>query len=89
MQVLNQYQSNDLLQRLPTFELSYETVSHKKVSDQYDITLAIPYGRKVFLWFKYYQDKNVWFLLELNNYKKIRICIYLKIIKADKSFFSL
>ena len=71
MQVLNQYQSNDLLQRLPTFELSYETVSHKKVSDQYDITLAIPYGRKGFLWFTYYQDKNVCFLLELNKDKKI------------------
>ena len=39
-------QTNDLVTRLPTFELSYETISHKKVSEYYDITLAIPYGRK-------------------------------------------
>ena len=40
-------QTNDIISRLPPFELSYETISHKKVSNQYDITFAIPYGKKV------------------------------------------
>ena len=37
---LNYNQTNDLVNRLPSFELSYETISHKKVSESYDITLA-------------------------------------------------
>lgn len=71
MQILNQYQSSNLLNRFPHFELSYETVSHKKVSEQYNITLAIPYGKKAYLWFTFYQDKDVCFLLETNKDKKI------------------
>tara|TARA_Y100000389_G_scaffold204691_1_gene258915 strand:- start:6365 stop:7402 length:1038 start_codon:yes stop_codon:yes gene_type:complete len=71
MQVLNQYQSSELLQRFPSFELSYETVSHKKVSEQYNITLAIPYGKKAYMWFTFYKDKNVCFLLETARDKKI------------------
>ena len=71
MHILNQYQSSDLLHRFPHFELSYETVSHKKVSEQYNITLAIPYGKKAYLWFTFYQDKDVCFLLETNKDKKI------------------
>lgn len=71
MPVLNQYQSSELLHRLPHFELSYETVSHKKVSDQYDITLAIPYGKKAYMWFTFYQDKDVCLLLEMTKEKKI------------------
>ena len=71
MQVLNQYQSNELLQRFPKLELSYETVSHKKIPDQYNITLAIPYGKKCYLWATFYQDKDAIFLLEMNKDKKI------------------
>jgi hypothetical protein len=71
MQVLDQYQSNDLLQRFPYLELSYETVSHKKIPEQYDISLAIPYGKKCYLWLSYYQDKDACFLLEINKEKKI------------------
>ena len=51
---LNFNQTNDLVTRLPSFELSYETISHKKVSDYYDITLAIPYGKKCQIcWFQF------------------------------------
>jgi len=71
MQVLNPHQSKDLTQRFPDFELSYETVSHKKVSEHYDLTLAIPYGKKAFLWFTFYHNKNTCFLMELNKERKI------------------
>ena len=67
MQVLNQYQANELLNRFPSFELSYETVSHKKVSEHYDVTLAIPYGKKAFLWATFYNDHDALFLMELNK----------------------
>lgn len=42
----------NLLRRFPAFELSYETVSHKKVSVQHSsIAVAISSGRKYFMWF--------------------------------------
>ena len=71
MFTLNYNQLCELTERLPKFELSYETISHKKVSDQYNVTMAIPYGKKGFIWFTYYKNKNVCFLLELGKDKKI------------------
>lgn len=61
----------DLMSRFPEFELSYEIISHKKVAPEYDICLAIPYGKKAFLWMTFYQDRDVCFLLELGRDKKI------------------
>lgn len=71
MSTLTSNQLTALMDRFPTFELSYETISHKKVSTEYHITLAIPYGKKAFLWFTFYRDRNVCFLLELNRDKKV------------------
>jgi len=60
-----------IMKRFPTFELSYETISHKKVSTEYQVTLAIPYGRKAFMWFTFHRDNNVCFCMELNREKKV------------------
>ena len=62
---------NELLGRLPSFELSYETISHKKVSSDYNITLAIPYGKKSYIWFTFLRDKDVCLLLEIGREKKV------------------
>jgi len=70
MQTLNTNQISDVMRRFPQFELSYETMSHRKVSFQdYPTCLAIPYGKKAYLWFTFFQDQNVCFLLELNREK--------------------
>ena len=68
---LTSNQFSYLMQRLPNFELSYETISHNKVSPIYDICLAIPIGKKYFAWFTFHENKNVCYLLELNREKKI------------------
>ena len=60
-----------LLQRFPIIELSYETVSHKKVLPAYDVAIAIPHGKKYFAWFSFYGTKNVVYFLELNKERKI------------------
>jgi hypothetical protein len=60
-----------LLKRIPAFELSYETMTHKKVSEIYDIGLAIPQSKKYILWFTFYEDRNVCVLMELNKEKRI------------------
>ena len=68
---LTSNQLSYLMRRFPEFELSYETISHNKVSDLYDVCLAIPTGKKCCAWFTFHQDKNVCYLFELNREKKI------------------
>jgi len=58
------------MKRFPAVELSYETV-HKKVSEEYDVALAIPYGKKSFLWCTYWRDQDVCLLLELGRDRKV------------------
>jgi hypothetical protein len=59
--------------RFPKFELSYETVSHKKVSANDSIAVAIPLGRKYFVWFTYEEGgcKGVCYIIGLNKDKQI------------------
>lgn len=68
---LTQPQLHRLLKRFPSFELSYETLTHKKVPSNYDICLGVPAGRKYFLWHTFYRDRDVTYLLELNKEKRI------------------
>lgn len=68
---LSQQQIFSIQKRLPSFELSYETISHKKVFNSYPVSLAIPSGKKYFVWFSFYQDKDVCYMMEINREKKI------------------
>jgi hypothetical protein len=53
-------------------KLSYETVAPKKVlSSEYDVCMAIPYGKTAYLWYTYFLNENVCFLVELNRDNKI------------------
>jgi hypothetical protein len=65
-----------MIKKIPKFELSYETIIHKKVYDS-DILLAIPEGIKCFAWFTFYNDENVCFIIEFSNnqFRKISICL--------------
>ena len=73
----------EILKNFPNIELSYEKKLHKKV--QTDIYLTIPKGKKYFAWFKYFNGKNICFLLEINrrlnetspnNYSHMQFCFY-------------
>lgn len=68
---LSSPQLSHIMRRFPEFELSYETISHKKVSPAYNICLAVPTGKKVFVWFTFHQDTDVFYVLDLNKEKKI------------------
>ena len=49
-----------LLQRFPEFaKPSYETVVHKKVSEDYDIEVAVPFGKRAFIWFTFMGKDNI------------------------------
>jgi len=77
--MLSAQEQSELMKRFPPVELSYETV-HKKVyqnkpphgdGNVYDVALAIPYGKKSFLWCTYFQDQDVCFLLELGRDRRV------------------
>jgi hypothetical protein len=63
--MLSDAEKKNLLKRFPDVELSYENVLHKKVYA--DVFMIIPKGQKAFLWITYYKNKNIPFLLLLNN----------------------
>jgi len=49
-----------LHERFPQIDLSYETDAHKKVlTNQYDLCLSIPTGKKSFAWFTYRQSTAI------------------------------
>ena len=62
---------DDVTSQIYKFELSYETVSHMKVVDQYDMVLALPAGKKGYLWFSHDNVNHICYLLETNRNKKI------------------
>jgi hypothetical protein len=69
---MNDLTHSSLIRNFPSFDLSYETVSHKKDCPFDSIALAIPLGRKYFIWFTYSKDKfRICYLLGLNKEKQI------------------
>lgn len=68
---LNNYELDLLKTRYPNFELSYESILHNKVPDNYNIYLAIPTGKKFIAWFSFYKDRNVLYIMELSKDKMI------------------
>ena len=90
---LNSNEITHLLKRFPPFELSYETLSHKKVQPDlsgehqktadsnlqyYNLGIYIPIGKKFFIWFSFYEKKDVIFLMELNKEKKIHSVFWIE-----------
>jgi hypothetical protein len=59
-----------LLKRFPNIELSYEGLVHNKVFNA-DYVLAIPAGKKAFVWFTTFQQQHVCVLMEIGPGKKI------------------
>ena len=59
-----------ILSEFPKFELSYETMSHKKVFN-HDVILAIPDGKKCLVWFTSYKSENVCFIMETGENNSI------------------
>jgi hypothetical protein len=76
--MLSHSEQESILSDFPNIKLSYENVAHKKVYS--DIMVAIPCGKKCFIWFTEYDDKNVCFLLELGEKKQIQ---NIQIIQVD------
>lgn len=54
---------NYVKKKFPPIKLFYEKNTHKKVSCDY--YLAVPYGKKFFAWFTFYNNENVCIIIEI------------------------
>jgi hypothetical protein len=68
------YNLSQLISRFPNFEPSYETLSHKKVPEQYDFAMAIPTGKKSYLWYTFYKGGDGVFLIDMNKDSRVLKC---------------
>jgi hypothetical protein len=84
---LAQHDKQKIMSYLPNFELSYEKLIHNKVHN-YELCIAIPYGKKYLAWFTTYKNEFVCIFLEIDKISKKIFDI--KIIPAcfDKSLCS-
>lgn len=70
---LEQHEAMEFLNRIPKYELSYETMRHKK-DTTYDVCAAIPYGKKVLCWFTFQDDKYVALFFDMDRERKLGRC---------------
>jgi hypothetical protein len=68
--MLSQTEKQNILSEFPNIKLSYENITHKKVFNA-DYIVAIPEGKKCFVWFTSLNDKNVCLIMELTSNKQI------------------
>jgi hypothetical protein len=66
----------DILSLFPKIAPSYQNIPNKKVPSIY---MAIPMGQKSYIWFTYYKDKPICFILELTPNKNGICNIYSQI----------
>ena len=89
---LSSQQKQYILSRFPTqnIKLSYETVAPKKVlsTEEYDLCVAIPYGKKAYIWYTFCNENTVCLLLELNRDNQLNdnISIFSTSQKIPKDF---
>jgi hypothetical protein len=85
-------QKKYILSRFPneTIKLSYETVAPKKVlsTTEYDLCVAIPYGKKAYVWYTFCNHTSICLLMELNRDNQISdtISIFPNTTKIPKDF---
>jgi hypothetical protein len=82
--IISSDETYEIMKRFPKIELSYETIPHKKVSHKYNICLTIIQGKKGYIWFSFYKEKDVCFFMEINREKKISK-IWIIDIEFDRS----
>ena len=69
---LSYNQFSIIIKRLPHFENSYETSSQKGELSLYNIAVAIPTGKKAYIWHTFHKDKDVSYMLDIDKEKQIR-----------------
>lgn len=78
---LNKYDTLNILKEFPRIKLSYVKTIHKKVSSA-NLYYLIPKGKKYFVWFRYFKNKEACLFLEINSKEKtikeiiVKVCCF-------------
>lgn len=72
----------EIVERFPSLELSYDYVDHTKAS-KFDYYMAIPYGKKYFMWFTYYNKSRSCFLISMDRDNNIQQLESILTINSD------
>tara|TARA_B110000093_G_C12928227_1_gene392283 strand:+ start:34 stop:1302 length:1269 start_codon:yes stop_codon:yes gene_type:complete len=77
-----------ILARFPTqIKLSYEIVSHKKVSsEEYNLGIAVPYGQRAYIWFTFFKNEYVCCVCELTRTNIIGERVYFAKVPIPPDF---
>ena len=75
--MLSTYDKNNIIKKFLSYSinLSYEYITYKKNSIKYDCYIAIPNGKKYFVWFTQVKNKNTCIFLEYFYNKIINVSI--------------
>ena len=69
--ILNEYDTLNVLKQFPNIKLSYVKTIHKKVYSA-NVYYLIPKGRKYFVWFKHFKNRDVCLFLEITRDNRIK-----------------
>ena len=85
---LSQKERTNMLKRFPNkIKLSYEIVSHKKVSvDIYDVGIAVPYGQHAYIWWTFHQNNPVCCVCEIDRTNSIGERVYFVEVPIPEDF---
>lgn len=77
-----------LLRTFPSFvKPSYETAIHKKGIPVYDIGVAIPYGKRAFLWCTNFNNKDIVCIVEYGRNQKLQDNVHFISLQVPKEFY--
>jgi hypothetical protein len=79
--------SRVLLSKFPSFAKPfYETNIHKKVDESYDIAVAVPVGKRAFLWFTYIVNQKIVCIIEVGRNQQLQDNIHILSWDYPESF---
>jgi hypothetical protein len=77
----------NILKRFPSsIKLAYETQASCSLSADYDIGIAVPYGQKSYIWFTFFENKQVCCVCELTRNQVIGERVYFAPCPFPKDF---
>lgn len=86
MNILSHNNREQILKRFPNIKLSYETLAHKKVSSDYNVAIATPYGQRAFIWFTFFENKKVCCICELTRNHTMGDRVYFENIPIPEDY---
>jgi len=85
---MSQIPFHKLIKLFPSYiKPSYECMVHKKVSEEYDLAIAIPYGKRAFMWFTIFDNKSICCIIELNRNSQLQDNVHIIPFEFHRTYY--